>query len=89
MNLESAISVLRVSVFCFYFASGVVWSQGNGGVNIDRHGRFPQSAQIELPAGMSNDGYDDESADPRGLPRMLDYDIRSVSRHTLSDLQRF
>lgn len=85
MNLESANSALRISVFCFYFASGVVWSQGTGGVNGDRHGRLPQSAEIELPAGMSNDGDDDESADPRGLPRMLDYDIRSVSRHRLSD----
>lgn len=85
MNLESANSVLRISVLCLYFACGVAWSQGNPAVNGDRHVRFPQTAAVELPAGMSNDGDDDESADPRGLPRMLDYDIRSVSRHKLSD----
>jgi hypothetical protein len=85
MNRQSATSVLRISVLFLYFASGVAWSQGNGAVNGDRHGRFSQTAEIELPAGMSNDGDDDESADPRGLPRVLDYDIRSVSRYTLSD----
>lgn len=43
-----------------------------------------RSAEIDLPAGMRNDADDEESGDPRGLPRMLDYDIRSVSTHTVS-----
>lgn len=43
-----------------------------------------RSAEIDLPAGMRNDDDDEESGDPRGLPRMLDYEIRSVSKHTVS-----
>lgn len=43
-----------------------------------------RSTEIDLPAGMRNDADDEESGDPRGLPRVIDYEIRGVSKHTVS-----
>ena len=42
-------------------------------------------AEIPLPEGMRNEHDDEASRDPRGLPRLLDYEMRSIGRHTLSD----
>ena len=48
----------------------------------------PAVSEIPLPAGMSDQADADGAGDPRGLPRLLDYDIRSISRHTLADTLR-
>lgn len=45
----------------------------------------PVVAEIPLPSGMTDRADAEESSDPRGLPRVLDYTVYSTSRHTLSD----
>ncbi len=49
------------------------------------HAHGPVAAEIPLPAGMIDRADADESGDPRGLPRVPDYTINSISRHTVSD----
>ena len=45
----------------------------------------PVAAEVPLPAGMVDEHDADESGDPRGLPRVADYVISSIGRHTLAD----
>lgn len=45
----------------------------------------PPAVEVPLPAGMANAGDDDSSRDPPGLPRVTDYVVSSLSRHTVSD----
>ncbi len=45
----------------------------------------PPAVEVPLPAGMANPGDDDSSRDPLGLPRLTDYVVSSLSRHTVSD----
>ena len=47
--------------------------------------QIPTVAEVPLPAGMHNAHDGEESRDPRGLPRLPDYEVSSIGRHTLAD----
>ena len=77
----------RFGALCRRIRYGLLFGVVVGGFPVFTANAQPpvRSAEVPLPAGMSDQHDADESGDPRGLPRVADYVISSIARHTLSD----